>query len=117
MSPFLAIFFSIICGVASQLMLKHGMNELRLRPLDGSFILRIASEPWVIFGLLVYACGTLFWIIALSRLELSFVYPFGSLTYIGIVAGSYLLFKERITRTRLLGIVIIIAGLLIISQS
>lgn len=77
----------------------------------------IVTSPWVIGGLAIYGTGVIFWMLALSNYELSYVYPFASLSYIGIIIGSYFIFKERITTLRVLGIAIIIAGVLITSQS
>jgi drug/metabolite transporter (DMT)-like permease len=77
----------------------------------------MATSPWVIGGLVVYGLGVLNWLMALSRLELSYVYPFASLSYVGIIIGSYFLFKEKLSRLRLIGIFIIIVGVLITSQS
>jgi multidrug transporter EmrE-like cation transporter len=117
MSPFVSIFLSIVFSVAGQLMLKEGMNRLKQAQASGSLIVRIVLSPWVIVGMLVYGFGTLFWILALSKLDLSLAYPFGSLSYVGIIIGSYLFFKEKLTRGRLIGIAIIVAGILIIGQS
>jgi drug/metabolite transporter (DMT)-like permease len=65
----------------------------------------------------VYGTGVIFWLLALSNYELSYVYPFASLSYIGIIIGSYFIFKERISALRVLGIAVIISGVLITSQS
>jgi multidrug transporter EmrE-like cation transporter len=116
MSPFLAIALSITATITGQLMLKRGMGALGQLSLQ-SLAKSAVTSPWVIFGLGIYACGVMFWTIALSRLDLSFVYPFSSLSYAGIMLGSYFLFKEHISRIRVLGIGVIIVGLLIISQS
>jgi multidrug transporter EmrE-like cation transporter len=77
----------------------------------------MVTSPWVIGGLAVYGVGVISWLFALSHLELSYAYPFSSLGYVGIILGSYFLFKERISAIRLVGIGVIILGLLIISQS
>ena len=82
-----------------------------------AMIKHIITSPWVIGGLAVYGTGVIFWLLALSNFELSYVYPFASLSYIGIIIGSYFIFKERVTALRVLGIAVIIAGVLITSQS
>jgi len=116
MSPFVFVAFSTVFGICGQLLLKRGMG--RMDASEGSkILLRIVTSPWVIGGLAVYGTGVLFWLLALSHLELSYVYPFASLSYIGIIIGSYFLFKERLTALRLVGIAVIIAGVLITSLS
>ncbi len=116
MSPFVYIALSTVFGICGQLLLKHGMNKIGTRP-GASFLLAIIKSPWVIGGLVVYGLGVVNWLLALSYFEISYVYPFASLSYIGIIIGSYLIFKERLTIPRLFGIAVIIAGVLITSQS
>ncbi len=118
MSPFVFIAFSTVLGITGQLFLKQGMGGIgRSGAAGGSMLMGIIKSPWVIGGLGVYGLGVLFWLLALSHFELSYVYPFASLSYIGIIVGSYLIFKERITALRLVGIAVIILGVLITSQS
>jgi multidrug transporter EmrE-like cation transporter len=116
MSPFVFIAVSVTCSVCGQLSLKHGMS-LIARSGATSVLVRMVMSPWVIGGLAVYGVGVISWLFALSHLELSYAYPFSSLGYVGIILGSYFLFKERISALRLVGIGVIILGLLIISQS
>jgi drug/metabolite transporter (DMT)-like permease len=80
-------------------------------------LLGILRSPYVIGGLIAYGSGVVFWLAALSYLEVSYLYPFASLSYVGIIIGSYVLFKEDINRLRLLGIAVIILGVFITSQS
>jgi drug/metabolite transporter (DMT)-like permease len=79
--------------------------------------LRIATSPWVILGLAIYASGTFFWLVALSRVELSFAYPFASLSYVLILAASWAFLGETVSLLRLAGVVTICLGVLIVSQS
>ena len=116
MSPFVFIAFSTVFGIFGQLLLKSGMNRIGQRP-GAAFLLAIIKSPWVIGGLVVYGTGVIFWLLALSYFEISYVYPFASLSYIGIIFGSYFIFKERLSVARLMGIAMIIAGVLIISQT
>ncbi len=117
MSPFVFIAFSTVFGICGQLLLKSGMTRVGVRSSGGSFLKGIITSPWVIGGLLVYGTGVIFWMLALSYFEISYVYPFASLSYIGIILGSYFIFKERLSVMRLMGIAMIIAGVLITSQS
>lgn len=113
MPPLIYVFISTFFGVAGQLTLKSGMNRIA-RQQGGPLLLRIALSPWVIGGLAGYGFGVIFWLLALSRLDVSYVYPFASLSYIGVMLGSYFLFRERITLLRIVGIAVIITGVVII---
>jgi multidrug transporter EmrE-like cation transporter len=118
MSPFMFVAFSTIFGISGQLLLKNGMNGVSKASQGGTSMMRgIIFSPWVIGGLGIYGLGVLFWLMALSHFELSYIYPFASLSYIGIIVGSYLIFKEKLTVMRLVGVAVIIAGVLITSQS
>lgn len=117
MSPFIYVALSTIFGITGQLLLKRGMGMMgQLTPGVG-MIKRIVLSPWVVGGLVIYAVGVLNWMLALSSFELSYVYPFASLGYVGIIIGSYFIFRERINVMRLMGIGVIIAGVLISSRS
>jgi drug/metabolite transporter (DMT)-like permease len=62
-------------------------------------------------------CGTLFWLTALSRVDLSYAYPFASLSYIIMLTASWLLFNENITPMRLMGSLVVGLGVFLISRS
>jgi drug/metabolite transporter (DMT)-like permease len=115
------ILLSTIFGVVGQLLLKRGMTLLGAQTLSPSTILdvgiRIATSPWVILGIGIYVTGTFFWLVALSRVELSFAYPFASLSYVLIVGSSWLLLGESISPLRLAGVATICLGVLFVAQS
>ncbi len=117
MSPYIYVALSTIFGITGQLLLKRGMGSIGQSAAGIAMIKRIVLSPWVIGGLIIYAMGVVNWMLALSSFELSYVYPFASLGYIGIIIGSYFIFRERVTVMRLLGIVVIISGVLISSRS
>jgi multidrug transporter EmrE-like cation transporter len=118
MSPFVFIAFSTVFGICGQLLLKHGMSRMGgVATVGGSLIRNIVTSPWVVGGLFVYGLGVINWLLALSYLELSYAYPFASLSYIGIIIGSFFIFKERITLLRVVGIAVIITGVLVTSLS
>ena len=121
MDALVYILPSVFAGVIGQLLLKRGM--LAMGPLsmgEGnvlSLVWSIVTNPWVIFGLALYAGGTMFWLVALSRAELSFVYPFTTLSMGLIILLSWLIFGEAISVVRLIGIVTIAAGVLLVARS
>lgn len=61
--------------------------------------------------------GGFLWLIAMSRFELSFIYPFFSINYVVVLVGSSLLLKEEVSWVRYVAIICIFVGLLFISQS
>jgi len=89
----LAIFVSVSLAVVGQLLLKIGMLRIGRFSLNISTILhqyaRILLNPFVIAGLLGFFVSALVWLYVLSRMELSFAYPFVALNYILIVLAAY----------------------------
>lgn len=121
METLVYILPSVFAGVIGQLLLKRGMTEMG--PLGFgqgsvfSLIWSIFTNPWVIIGLALYVSGTLFWLIALSRAPLSFVYPFATLSMVLVILSSWLIFGEQIPSLRVIGIGAIAAGVLLVSRS
>ncbi len=115
------ILISVLAGAAGQILLKHGVTIIGEITLTSSglfsILWRLGTNPFVFGGLALYASGTVFWLAALSRVDLSYAYPFASLSYIVMLIASWQLFDERISLLRLLGTVVIGLGVLLISRS
>jgi multidrug transporter EmrE-like cation transporter len=115
------ILIAVLTGATGQILLKRGMASIGALTLTlnqlGGILWRIGTNPYVVVGLTVYVCGTVFWLAALSRVDLSYAYPFASLSYVVMLAASWLLFNENITLVRLLGTLIVGLGVYLISQS
>ncbi len=119
--PIMYILVSVVAGAAGQIMLKKGMSStggitLTLTQLPET-LWRMITNPWVFVGLIVYVGGTVFWLAALSRVDLSYAYPFASLSYVVMLAASWLLFREDINALRLIGTAIICVGVFFVSRS
>ena len=114
------ILISVLGGAVGQILLKRGMGTLGPITLNfdqiGSVLWRIITNPYVVIGLGIYVLGTVFWLAALSRVDLSFAYPFASLSYVIMLIASWGLFREEITLMRLIGTIVIGVGVLIISR-
>ena len=116
------IFLAIIIGLGGQLSLKTGMNRIgRIDTIDLSNILSLigkaALSPIILFGLGLYVVGFVVWLIVLSRVDLSFAYPMISLNYVLVMFFSWLVLGEHLDFTRLIGVLVICAGVAILSRS
>jgi multidrug transporter EmrE-like cation transporter len=109
MHPVVFILISVLLGVAGQLLLKTGVGQV------GLLARRLWCSPLIWGGLAVYGVGTLFWLISLSRVELGYAYPFLSLSYVLIVASSWLVLGERVSTSRLLGVAAICCGVAVVA--
>jgi drug/metabolite transporter (DMT)-like permease len=115
------ILVAVVGSAAGQLLLKKGMSSMGPLTISADQIFnvlwRIGTNPYVIVGLFIYVCGTVFWLAALSRVDLSFAYPFASLSYIAMIVGGWLLFSEKVDAWRIVGSLVIMTGVILISQS
>jgi drug/metabolite transporter (DMT)-like permease len=115
------ILISVFTGAIGQIMLKRGMTDMGPVTLTVDqlpmVLWSMATNLWVIFGLLIYVTGTVFWLAALSRVDLSYAYPFASLSYVVMLAASWLIFHENITPLRLVGTLVVALGVILISRS
>jgi drug/metabolite transporter (DMT)-like permease len=117
------ILFTVATNAAAQIMLKKGM--LVLGPLAapagfGSVVVTAFSvvfSPWVFAGLTMFVVSMASHLIVLSRVELSFAYPFLSLAYIIVAAYAFFIFGEDVGLARIAGIALIMAGTVFISMS
>lgn len=115
------LLVSIACAVVGQILLKQGMRvtgpvTLSLYELP-HLILQLATNPWVVVGMSLYLGGSLFWLTALSRLDLSLAYPFAGLNYVLILLASYLVFGEALNPIRIAGALLIALGVSLIARS
>ncbi|OAN45760.1 multidrug resistance protein [Chloroflexus islandicus] len=121
MSTIMLILIATALGVIGQMMLKQGMGAMGplALTLDStpSIILRIVTSPMVIGGLLIYGIGTFFWLITLSRIDLSVAYPFVSLNHIIIFLLAWLVLHEQVNPLRAAGVIVICAGMLMVARS
>lgn len=115
------ILFTVLTNAAAQIMLKKGMigvGHLDIAA-DGLFgtVFRVIFNPFVFFGLATFVVSMASHLVVLSKVQLSYAYPFLSLAYVVVAAYSYFFFAEDIGLARLAGFGLIIAGTILIAQS
>ena len=109
-------FLSITLMAISQLVFKAASLRLAAsaptQNQRGSFFAMI-SQPQVIMALGLNGCAAVCWLLALSQLDLSYAAPLLSLNYLLVPIGAFLLFREKVSRQRILAILVICSGVLI----
>ncbi len=119
--PYFYIFLCVVLNVASQLLLKTGMNTIGHFQIEANNLLstglKIATNPNIVIGLLLYGLSFGLWLVALSRLDVSIAYPLLSIGYIIMPFVAYLFLGEVLSILRIIGICIIIVGVYIVSKS
>jgi multidrug transporter EmrE-like cation transporter len=117
---FVLILASVLLNAVAQIFLKKGM--LAVGKL--SFALKtviaaipsIAANPYIWGGFLSFGLSVFTWLIVLSRVEVSYAYPFSSIGYIVTTIAGYLLLGESLTLYKLAGIAVICIGICILAR-
>jgi multidrug transporter EmrE-like cation transporter len=120
------ILFTVLTNAAAQLMLKQGMMHLTPvafgpfaftgETLIGKLGMTLLN-PWVFAGLVTFVISMASHLFVLSKVELSFAYPFLSLAYIAVAIAAWTLFDEDLNTLRIAGIALICVGTVLIAQS
>ncbi len=114
---YIYIFGCILFTIYGQLVLKWRMNlkgDLPVEIIDKLFFMaKLFIDPWLVSGFVAAFIASLFWMAAMTRFELSFAYPFMSLSFILVFVLSIFIFGETFTWGKLVGLIFIIGGLII----
>lgn len=110
------ILVSVVFAGSGQLLFKAAVNEIGELQLSIDMFINMATNLYLWMGLTVFGISAFLWLIALMKAELSFAYPFLSLSYVIVLLGGALIFNEQITALRLVGFLVIITGLFIVAN-
>jgi drug/metabolite transporter (DMT)-like permease len=110
------LLISILAGVFGQFFLKIG--ALKLGKVEmGNVLDRIFSivlVPELLLGLSCYAIGAIFYILVLTRVNLSIAAPAISLSYIFSVLLGHFWFRESIVFNQIIGLAAISVGVTLV---
>ena len=115
------ILISVLLTAGAQLLLKEGMNRIGYFEFAWTNAvpvgLKVLASPFVLLGVTAYVVSMAVWLLVLSRVEVSYAYPMISVGYIVNAVAGYYLFQENLSVTRIAGILIIIAGVYLVTRS
>src|SRR5260221_13646354 len=69
------------------------------------FLIGLVLSPWVISAYFAAFLASISWMIAIRKMELSYAYPFTSLSYVLVIISGAILFRESITIPKIMGLV------------
>lgn len=121
MTRFLGLtLITVVSTVTGQLLLKVGVGRVGPMPSAAGAIpgfLLSALLEWRVFLALVLAfVGALAWISAVSLVELTFAYPFMSLTFVIVQILGVALLREPWNWYRAAGVALIMLGIFVASR-
>lgn len=101
-------------------MIKAGLNSVGALDSHASLVLRLANyfvQPFVVAGLAVYGLGTAMWIFAVSKRDISYLFPLTALNYVLVMLGGEILFVEQVPFKRWAGVALVIVGVAVMQNS
>jgi multidrug transporter EmrE-like cation transporter len=103
---------SIVLGALGQVMFKLGVENIHETGIH--FYLAMVKNIWMYLGFTAYGLSFFLWMMVLRYYDVSFARPFTSIGYILTYILAILLLGEDFTYRRVMGIVLITAGVLMI---
>ena len=102
MKPIYLILISVGLAVTGQLFMKAGMSNYQMGEITllNSIpqFLRIMFRPLVFIGFVFFLISSFFWLLALSKVPLSFAYPMVSISYVLILFSHGLFLRKMLDR-------------------
>jgi multidrug transporter EmrE-like cation transporter len=112
------ILVSVMLSAAAQIAFKFGVSSDPGhwgRTLLGPLAKLVT--PGVLIGLALYGFGTLLWLTALGRVELSQAYPFVGIGFALTALAGWWIFGDQLSLQRVAGIVLVVGGIVLVARS
>ena len=115
------LLLAISFGVASQLIIKWKMGQFSFNDYETMsdkfiFAFSMLFNPYILLSLLFTLLAGVTWMIAMTKFDISYAYPFTTLGFVFVFIFSVILFNEPINSHKILGLLFIIIGLVISSR-
>ena len=118
---FANIAATVVLTVYGQLVFKWRVDLAGDFPSEGGrrveYLVRLFADPWVISVFVTALLASVTWALALTRFELSFAYPFMALSFVLVLLFGGAFLSETVTVAKVLGVLLIVAGLVIGSRA
>ncbi len=115
------ILFTVLTNFLSQIMLKKGMTQIKLDTLGASSVLQaipgIVLNFFVMGGLLVMVISMASHLLVLSKVDISYAYPFLGLSFVLITAWGYFVLAEPMSVYKAMGVLLIVCGVALVAKS
>jgi multidrug transporter EmrE-like cation transporter len=102
-------------------MLKFGMASPAVQRAIGSgemsaTVFAIATSPSVLLGFGLYFLSAITWLFVLSKIQLSYAYPFAALGFVFTTIFARIFIGEDFTTPKVAGTLLIICGVLVLAR-
>jgi multidrug transporter EmrE-like cation transporter len=117
---YIGVFMTIALSIYSQLIIKWQVNNAGELPPSSlgkiKFLWMLLLNPWVISSILATLGAGLSWMLAMSKFDLSYAYPFLSAIYAIMMFAGVVFLHESLTVNKVIGVTLIIIGIIIIAK-
>jgi len=113
------ILSCVILNSIAQIFLKLGMNSMgrNISSFGPGNILSLISNSNVVIGGVLYAVSFVVWLYVLSKVKLSYAYPFISLSYVIVVILGFFILNEKISSAAWVGVLLVVIGVSLIGMN
>jgi drug/metabolite transporter (DMT)-like permease len=116
----IAVLGAVLLAASGHLMIKAGLNGAIFAAAHATSVGRLViclTQPLVVLGLAIYGLGTAMWIFAVSKRDISYVFPIAALNYVFVTVGGMVLFDESIPTKRWIGIAVVVLGVALMQSA
>ena len=117
---YLYILITILLTVYGQLIVKWQVSLAGAFPTANGekviFLAKLLINPWVISSMAAALLAGVAWMAAMTKLNLSYAYPFMGLTFILVLILSGVCFHEPMNWQKTVGVLLIMSGIALSSQ-
>ncbi len=110
---------TIVFTVYSQLIMRWQVSLAGVLPADlmGKvyFVVHLFLNPWVISGIFATLLAGISWMLAMSRFEISYAYPWISLNFLLMLFFGVVFFDESFSFAKLFGTFLVVAGIAVLA--
>lgn len=115
------ILSTVIFTVYSQLIMRWQVSLAGTLPADTlgkiQFVAQLLVNPWIFSSVVATLLAGISWMLAMTRFEISYAYPWIGLNFVMMLIFGILIFDESFNMAKLLGTFLVIVGIVIIAQS
>lgn len=118
---FILIVTSVLLNAVAQLFLKKGMLVIGNVDVTASAVLamlpKVCTNIFVWGGFGCYTVSIILWLIVLSKVEVSYAYPFLSIGYIVAAVFGWAVLGESMSAYKITGIAVICLGIVLLYRA
>lgn len=118
MNSYFYILFTLLFTVYGQLILKWRLSNLKVVLPDDVmvnffYLIRLVLDPFILSGFIAAFVASLFWMVAMTKFEITHAYPFMSLAPALVFLLGVFVLNETFTMGKVIGLIIIMLGIAI----